>query len=127
VAEAEADASAGCNPDDVGEAEAEAGAEAADVAAAEDAGVAVPVAVTEITGLAFAGEEEADEHPATPAPAITAAAPNAATRLVSLAELNIANPHLRGPGAAARTMSRNLAVYTPFKDDAQLVTVGGRL
>lgn len=120
VADGEADASAGCNPDDVGEAEAAAVAAAADEAGAAEA--------AELTGLDAAGdEEEADEHAATPAPASTATAPNAAIRLVRLLELSIANPYLRGPGAAARTMSRNLAVYTSFKDDARLATVSERL
>ena len=126
VGEAGADASAGCNPDDVGDAEA-----GADGAAADDADDAGAAGVAEVTGLDGAGdEEEADEHPATPAPtpASTVAAPaSTAIRLVSLLELTIANPHLRGPGAAARTMSRNFAAYTPFKDDARLATVSVRL
>ncbi len=74
-------ATAGCKADPVGDA-------AADVAAGGEA------VVVEITGLATAVDEEAEEHPATPTPATTAAAPTAATRLASLVEPNIMNPRL---------------------------------
>jgi hypothetical protein len=63
---------------------------AADVAA-EDEGAAGEVVVS--TGLATADDVD-EEHPATPTPATTAAAPTAARRLASLVELNIVNPRL---------------------------------
>jgi hypothetical protein len=114
VAEAEGVATAGCRAGDVAEADAAADEEAADV--------------LEVTGFAAGDDkEDAEEHPATPAPATTAAAPTAARRLASLIELNIANPYLWRAGAAACTMSRNLAVYTPFKDDVRLAMVSERL
>jgi len=68
VPEEDGVATAGCKADPVGDA-------AADVAAGGEA------VVVEITGLATAVDEEAEEHPATPTPATTAAAPTAATRL----------------------------------------------
>jgi hypothetical protein len=80
VPEEDGVAAAGCNADPVGDA-------AADVAAGGEA-----VVVVEITGLASIGDEDDEEHPATPAPATTAAAPTAARRLASLVEPNIVNP-----------------------------------
>ena len=92
-----------------------AGFKADPVGDAEGAADGETVVVVEITGLATADDVEDEEHPATPAPATATAAPAAATRPASLIAPNIVNPHLRGSGAAACTMSRNLAVYTPFR------------
>jgi hypothetical protein len=122
-AEVDGDA-AGCNAD----ADAEGVAAAGDVAAEAGAGVdAVDEAgALEVTGLVEDDEEAGDEvHPATPAPATTAAAPAAARRLASLVEPNIANPHSPRPRRRSSTMSRNLAVYTPFRDDVRLAMVSG--
>jgi len=78
------------------------GDKAGDEAAAE---VAAGAEMLEVTGLpADEGEEATDAaHPATPAPATTAAAVTATSRPVSLVEPNIANP----PFLAAQAPQQN--------------------
>ena len=105
-------------------------AEDADAGAAVDAG-AEPGAL-EVTGVVADDEEAGDEvHPATPTPATSATAPAAARRpvrrLASLVEPSISNPISPRPRRRSSTMSRNLAVYTPFRDDVRFAMVSGRL
>jgi hypothetical protein len=110
---AEGDAAVGDAADDVG----------ADV----DAGADAEAGALEVTGVVADDEEAGDEvHPATPTPATSAVAP-AARRLASLVEPSIANPHISLPMRRSSTMSWNLAVYTPFRDDVRFAMVSGRL
>jgi hypothetical protein len=122
-ADVEGDA-AGCDAD----ADAEGKTAACDAAADADVNAGAEAGALEVTGLLEDDEEAGDEvHPATPAPATTAATPTAARRLASLVEPNIANPHSPRPKRRSSTMSRNLAVYTSFRDDVRLAMVSGRL
>jgi hypothetical protein len=67
---------------------AEAGADVADVAGAEEGAADV----AEVAGLDGADDEAAELHPATPAPATSAAAPATARRLANFAVLIMVNP-----------------------------------
>ena len=105
-------------------------AEDADAGAAVDAGA--EAGALEVTGVVADDEAAGDEvHPATPTPATSAAAApttrQPARRLASLVEPSISNPISPRPRRRSSTMSRNLAVYTPFRDDVRFAVVSGRL
>jgi hypothetical protein len=107
-------------------------AEDADADAGADVDAGAEAGALEVTGVVADDEEAGDEvHPATPAPATSATAPAAARRPVrrpaSLVEPSISNPISPRPRRRSSTMSRNLAVYTPFRDDVRFAVVSGRL
>jgi hypothetical protein len=103
-------------------------AEDADADAGADVDAGAEAGALEVTGVVADDEEAGDEvHPATPAPATSATAPAAARRPASLVEPSISNPISPRPRRRSSTMSRNLAVYTPFRDDVRFAVVSGRL